>query len=688
MSFVSPLLLIGLAAAGVPLLVHLIGRDRAPRHPFAAMDFVLRCNRQLARRQRLRQLLLLITRMILAAGIAVMMAKPFVETESDLPALGTKPQSAVLILDDTVSMSREEGGRTLFEAARARARKIVKLLGATADMAVLSVSQPEGPLPILTRDTRKVRRAMDAMSLGHRHATVSAALIRATRILPDTSLRERSIFLISDMAAHGFPAKPAPLPAGIHLHLVDVAGKSVQNRAVVKLAALPSAAPGPRAARIVARVCNYGDASHTARVTLHIDGKHAALGQVKLQPWRCEDKSFQHTFSRGGMHRAAVSLEPDSMPADDRRHLRLEVESPIRVLLVNGSPSPVRYRDELFYLETALNTADRGAQVIHTSQITAGELEKMQFDGFDVVVLCNVGVVPQKRAAGLAAFVRKGGGLLVAVGDKVEAARLNLTLAGLLPQDLRGAVSAGTPGGGGPALSIGRVATDHPIVNAIWSDKTGGGLRSARFTRVFLLRPAARTDRKVLLWYDDGSPALVEAGRGEGRVLLFTSTLDRDWNDLAIRPGYLPLVQQIVRYLSRSPQETSRRSIVVGTPAPIRLPRGTQQVRLVGPSSRERHWSTAQLAGRSTLEVPVREPGFYELSVAGAAGVLRPLERDSFAANLDARESDPRKRNSAQVTPTRQKARALAVQRVELWHALGAMLLLLLLIESFLVRRG
>ncbi len=686
MSFLSPLLLVGLLGAGVPLLVHLIGRDRAKRHPFAAMDFVLRCNRRLARRLRLRQLLLLITRMVLAAGVAVMMAKPFVETESDLPALGGGPQSAVLVLDDTVSMSRREGGRTLVEAARQRADKIVTLLGAQADVAVLSVARPAGPLPALTRDTRKVRRAIDALRVDQRHARVSAALIRAGRILADSPLKARHVFLISDMAAHGFSAGAIQLPPGVQLHLVDVASSRPKNRAVVKLSALPSAAPGPRAARIVARICNHGGTGHTARVTLEIDGKHAAVGQVTLAPWSCEDKSFQHTFSRGGMHRAAVSLEPDAMPADDRRFLRLEVESPVRVLLVNGSPSPVRYRDELFYLDTALNTADRGAQVILTSQITAGELEKMAFDGFDVVALCNVRAVPQQRAAELSAFVRKGGGLLVSVGDRVDAARLNRTLAGLLPQELRSAVSAGTRGG--PALSIGRVAADHPIVSAIWSDKTGGGLRSARFRRVFLLRPAARTDRKVLLWYDDGSPALLEAQRGEGRVLLLTSTLDRDWNDLAIRPGYLPLMQQMVRYLSRSTPDSSRRSVVVGTAARIRLPTGARQVRLVGPSARERSWSTADLAGKTALEVPVREPGFHKLSVAGVDGVLRPMSRESFAANLDARESNPRKRSAAKLTPARARDRVLAVQRVELWHAIGVVLLLLLLLESFLIRRG
>ena len=688
MSFLSPLLLIGVLGAAVPLLVHLIGRDRAPRRRFAAMDFVLRSNRRVARRLRLRQLLLLATRMALAAGIAVIMAKPFWETESDLPALGGMPQSAVLVIDDTISMSRLAGDQTLFSRARQRALELVTLLGVQADLAVISVSRPAGPLATLTRDSRTVRRMISTMKVSQRHATVSAALIQASRTLADSSLARRHVFLISDMAAHGIPATPPSLPAGVQLHRVDVAGAGApHNRAVAELTAQPSSAPGPRAARIVARICNHGSALHLARVTLHIDGRYAARGQIRLKPKGCANKTFEHTFSRGGMHRATVSLDPDSMTADDQRHLRVEVESPVRVLLINGSPSTVRYRDELVYLETALNTADRGAQVIHTTQAAAGELEKMQFDGFDVVLLCNVGMVSKKRAADLLDFVRKGGGLLVAPGDNLEPARLNRSLGPLLPQPLRGTVSAGTPGSGTPALSIGRVDSSHPIVRAIWSDRTGGGLRSARFRRVLLLRPAARTSRRVVIWYDDGSPALVEARRGQGHVLLYTSTLDRDWNDLPIRPGYLPLMQQMVRYLSRSPLEASRQPMEVGTPAVVRLPRGTRRVRLAGPADSERHWTSSQLAGKSSLEIPVERPGFYELSVAGADGVLTPVERLGFAANLNPRESDPRKRKLAPAPPAGQQ-RTLALQRIELWHALGVLLLLLLLAESFLVRRG
>lgn len=687
MSFVSPLLLLGLLGAALPLLVHLIGRDRAPRKRFAALDFVLRSNRRMARRLRLRQLLLLITRMALCAGIAVVLSKPFVETRSDLPAVNAGQQAAVLVLDDTASMSRQgASGTSLFALAQQRAEQVAGLLGARADLAVLSVTRPGGPLTSLTRDNRAALRAIAGLKVSARHATVSASLLAAGRVLSESRQQERRVFLFTDMAAHGFADTPAALPAGVRLHLVDVAPGAPHNRAVVRLEASASSAPGPRATRLSARVCNYNAAEHSARLALHINGKQSARGLLKLKPWECKEKLFQHTFGRGGVHRAMVSLAADSMPLDDGRYLRVEVESPLRVLLVNGAPSPVRHRDELFYLETALATADRGRQVLRTTQVTADELEQTPLDGFDVVALCNVGRVSAARAKALDTFVRKGRGLLVAPGNEVNPGRINRTLGPLLPQLLRGAVSAAPPGSGRPALSIGRVATGHPVIRALMSGRAGGGLRKARFTRIFLLHPATRANRRVVMWYDDGSPALVETRRGEGRVLLFTSPLDRDWNDLPIRPGYLPLVQQAVRYLSQSPLAASRRSVEVGVPGELRLPAGTRQVRVAGPGP-QRQWSGAELTGKTKLSVPVERPGFYKVSVAGTNGVLRQLERESFAANINPLESDPRKRQQP-ATRASDGRGALALQRVELWHLLAALVLLLLVMESFLVRRA
>ena len=160
MSFVSPLMLVGLLGAAVPLVIHLIGRRRAPRRPFAAIAFVLRSNRRIARRLQLRQLLVLALRMALVAGLAVMLARPFFEIRSDLPAISSSPQSAVLLIDDTLSMGY--GGGELFANARRKALDLVDMLsgGGASDLAVLAVSDPRGPISSLTRDVRQVRAAI------------------------------------------------------------------------------------------------------------------------------------------------------------------------------------------------------------------------------------------------------------------------------------------------------------------------------------------------------------------------------------------------------------------------------------------------------------------------------------------------------------------------------------------------
>lgn len=688
MNFVSPLMLIGVLAAAVPLAVHLVGRRRAPRRPFAALDYVLRSNKRLARNLRLHQLLLLALRMLLTAGLAVMLARPFVEVPSDLPAVSSRAQSAVLILDDTLSMSH--GDPDLFRQARRKALDLVDMLGFASDVAVLRVSDPSGPMAELSRDSRQVKTAIGRLEVTARHATVDRALLKAANILAKSTEQERGIFVISDLAAHGWPSRLSTLlPKGVHLHRVEVRPTIEPiNGAVVSLRAGASTAPGVRATRITARVCNHAATARRLQLTLKMEERQAARGYLKLGAWACGDKSFEHTFARGGMHGAEVSLEPDLLPGDDQRFLLLEVESTLRVLLVNGAPSPVRHLDELFYLDTALSTAGKSGQPMSISQIMAADLTREGLESHDVVVLANVRALSPQVCAALSTFIKKGGGMLISLGDQVDAAVLNHALAGLLPQELRGVVSAGSPGEKGASLRLGRLDTMHPVVRSVWTEQTGGGLRSARFRRVYRLRPATRQERRVLAWYDDGSPALLEARRGEGRVMMLTSTLDRDWNDLPIRPGFAPLVQQAIRYLGRTNFGQPRRSVEVGKQVTVSAPAGATQLRMVGPGARERGWTAEQLASGGGVKVQVERPGFHRLSFTSGDGIIHPLARESFAANVNPLESDLRTREQAGGQEGPQAPRQLATRKVELWHGLGALLLVILLLEAVLIRRA
>jgi hypothetical protein len=110
-------------------------------------------------------------------------------------------------------------------------------------------------------------------------------------------------------------------------------------------------------------------------------------------------------------------------------------------------------------------------------------------------------------------------------------------------------------------------------------------------------------------------------------------------------------------------------------------------MQMLGPNGLERHWSVKELMQKTSVEIPVYSPGFYRLSAAGADGILHPLERDSFVANVNNQESDPRKASLYSRSQLKPTMAARAKRRVELWHDFGGIILLFVLLEAFLIRR-
>src|SRR6202011_6218004 len=129
LAFAHPLYLWGLLATALPILVHLFNQRRPRPLAFGAIDFVLRSQRQKARRLRLRQILLLALRCLLVAGIAVALARPSLKPRGVEAAQTSGPQATALVLDASLSMRYRVGTRTLFEKARAEALSALERLG-------------------------------------------------------------------------------------------------------------------------------------------------------------------------------------------------------------------------------------------------------------------------------------------------------------------------------------------------------------------------------------------------------------------------------------------------------------------------------------------------------------------------------------------------------------------------------
>ncbi len=717
MNFLAPLFLLGLGAIAVPVVIHLIGRRKAERRPFAAFDFLLGVKKEVARKAKLRQWLLLLARALAVAAVALTLARPFRRVSADGVSVEAGPQAAVIVLDNGFSMGYRRGGETLLTKARRRARELVQQLGHEAEVALVLGAEavpgePAAPIDQLTRDQLRVTDAIDAAALTTRRGDLTSALRRAAAILDRAPNEARRVYLLSDGTAASLRVGERPWPDGPsapELHVIDVSGGAqLPNVALVGARVRPEPRLGARGVEITADIANFGDARVASLpVTLWVEGNAVARGLAEVDAHGRGVKKFAYTFPSGGVFDAMLEIGPDALAIDNKRYLRVEVRKDLKVLLVDGDPRPAQHEDELFYLETALRPGDRADSALAVATTAAPDLGRRRLADHDVVFLANVPALPATQAAELGAFVQRGGGLFIAMGDKVDEAAYAATMAGLLPQELRSARSTGPVGGSGSGSGSGGGASPdddsraerilhfdarHPVFSVF--PPRAPELRAARFHRFFLLAPQPDDDeRRVLAQLTSGAPLLVEGKLGAGRILLYTSTLDRDWNDLPIHPGFLPLVQQSARYLARAPLREPEPPGVVGRVRELELVEGDQRLEIARPSGKKIAVDASRLTGRRYAFAGAVEPGIYRVAVAGQSGALRARPTLSFAVNVDPAESDLAKLAAGDAALPRVAGVGAAAgevpkRRQPWWHWMAAGLLGLLCLEAFLSRRG
>ncbi len=712
MGFLAPLMLAGILAIIVPIAIHLIGRRRARIVKFAALDFLMQTKRKTARRLRIRERLLLLTRALVCLAIAIALAKPFTSCERKGPMVTRGPQAAVLVIDDSFASGYLVDGKPWLRRAADEARRILVQLGPLAEVAIVRASEVADHPSELTRDHLRLRDQLMAMTPSSRPADTTRALTRAGQLLASSSHLRKTVFLISLLASTGFRQDEPPWGKnGPTLAVIDIRPSKMANVAVTSLRVEADPGAGSRGVAFDAEVGNFSEAATKTELQLAIGDRIVARGSIELGPGEKKLKRFLAALPPGTRATdASVSVAHDALPVDDRRYVSASLRDEVRVLLVNGDPRTVRHDDELFYVEAALRPGDREDSGTSVRVITADDLAgiekkanakgatpRIDINEFDVVVLANVAALPSERVAVLAQWVQAGGGILIAPGDRVDPAAYDKTMLPVMPQSLRDPID--TTFGAAPderasrALHLVKWEADHPIF-AMFSKDHPEVISDARFYKVALLGPTTQTaDRKVLARFTNGAAALVEASIGAGRTLLFTSTLDRDWNDLPIQQGFLPFIQQAVRHLARKHTVGSTgpdADHLVGSS--VALPTGDfKKLEVRGPEGLGAVFEGDRILGRSSVRFGRTErPGVYRVVGTDQTGATRDREELAFVVNLD-----PKGSNLTQAPPEALPASGTGGgsqptdtrRRVELWHALAALVLLLLLAEGVLVQR-
>lgn len=690
LTFLNSAILFGLAAITIPILIHLFTRQKTKTIYFSSLRFLKELQKQKIRRLKIRQILLLILRTLLILILIFAFARPTLKSSGSSSLESGAQLTAVLILDNTMSMGREFEGHRLVDAAKKRALEVVKLIRPGDEVYLLYPQDPpafahEGPRYSL----ENMRGLIQETELSHEKTDFSAAIALANEIMAKSANINKEVYLICDMQKAGLVftenSNGANLLADdIVLFVLPVKISREENLGVVEVVFENQILEKGKVAEIKTRVKNYGNDPATNKlVHLFVNGKRVGQNVINLEPQAAANVVFRFVPDQIGFQSGFVLLEDDDLIEDNRRYFTFNIPEEISVLLVGNRKVDTRY------LKLALRPQKEVTSYIKIKEILSGEFAEHSLDDYEVVITSNAAKFANAETFKLQKFVAQGGGLMIFLGADVDLRNYNDGLHKRLnlPLLTQSSVNLSSE----QFLSLGKIDFSHPIFQGVFEEEK---LVESPHIR-FALNISSKQPLDKIIEYNNGAPFLFESKLREGRILYVTTSISQDWSDLIFRGLFVPLVNRSVSYLAGTASiETNE--IIVGNEfvySSKKLTSGSD-LSIEKPDNVQIKIKPAVAKGNYLIRFSgTDQPGIYTLS-------RKNETLAKWAVNADAEESDSETFSSEELAEALNVAQVHEIQPSgdiseklketrfgrEFWKVLIAVALIILLLEMLLFR--
>lgn len=696
MSFLSPAVLGGLAAVGVPVVIHLLNKFRVRTTDWGAMRFLNDIVQQNQKRIKMDDLILLILRCVLVALAVFAFARPVLKGFG----IGGDNQGAVaaaILLDNSASMSQTGGAANRFDLAKAQIRGWLGKQDPQSQVALYLVSTRTTPLigkP--ASDFGLFRKSLDDASISDDGSDLLQGLRLAAESLKSITGRPKEIRIYTDGQASAVRnrdelKKLAQENPDIVIRTIVVGGKCEDNLGLVTLRPDGRIVSVGQPSRFRVEVLNSGtEAVRGFKVDLTLDDNSPAGSATipMIGAGETQGITIPVSFTAAGPHRITAKIPVDAFAADNQRTAAVDVISRMDVVIAGAEASD----QGGFFLSKALVPVapDQSAryylapQMVRTADLTAS-LSQPASERPTAVFLCDPGPIPPAVATALDAYVKQGGNLAVFPGERsdVTAWNADAIFSKLLPATLS---PAAEPNPDQAPKSWQNNAFTHSITT-FWNDPANGSLGTVKFTRFCPMKLKTAGSPEVIAAFSDGAPSVAEWKVGAGSVVLFNASLSQTWTNLPLHPSFVPLVQRLMGFFNRgnetrlnlAPGQTFRK------PMPENLRGKDFSIKRPGADA-------ARTAGQVT-EDGIRYSGTDRVGAYQITTGTDPVA--IFAVQMDPAESDLRSADAAAFEDLTNIPRTSAaggdarlVVLKEFWPALMWGLLAIFVVEAALAHRN
>lgn len=568
-----------LAAAGIPLALHLLHRRRQQEVHWAAMELLLHAIQQNSRTLRIEGWLLLLLRTLALILFALALARPlWVGNTNGSSVVAQPPRLWVIVLDASYSMGYTPGRQSLFQQAQAAAVETVSQAAANDAFLLVQLSEPSQSLisqPAF--DSQRVISEIQRLKCSDGSGDLNSCLEVLRHTIDDadqvvSSDNHVHIVFFTDMGRDAWEAATRePLKRELqalsnryHVQLESFAVESPQNLAITALEADSSMVWKDKPLRCSATIHNYSTSAATRLpIQFQSDGSTLQTEFVDCPPGQSRSVTVELQAGNRSVWSLSAAIPDDRLQVDNRRDLVVAVKPKIRVITVEDVPGASRLVNLSLAPGASEAKGTSAGRAVTVETWSSFDLQSKPLTDVSAVILTDIADVSATSITKLKNFVMAGGSLLVLAGPRTQAAAWNQAdpsmrqLVGLRLSE--------------PSLvgdwHIDSLNYSSPIARP-FANYLDSGLLTTPVFRYWKVAPSDDHANDVSTNYssefvtdlalEGGDPLLIRRAVGDGWIAVMLSAPQSgskatdeamNWNAMATWPSFVPIMQKTIETL-------------------------------------------------------------------------------------------------------------------------------------------
>ena len=521
MQFVYPAFLFALAALAIPIILHLFYFRRFKKVYFTNVRFLKEVKEETSARSKLRNLLVLLMRLLAILFLVLAFAQPFIPQDVEVKR-GKKGVS--IFVDNSFSMSALSQDVPLLDKAKQRAREIVEAYEVDDEFQIITNDFEGRHQRVVSQED--ALSLIDEIEVSPSVKTLSRVIARQDQALNTGKSKNKVIYQISDFQKNisDFEGKP---DTSLEVNLLPL--QAVQERNISIDSAwfeVPVQTINQTSALIV-KVRNLSEeAAENIRLSIRYEGQTRPVGTLNVPARASVLDTVNLTILRTGWHEAELNITDYPVQFDDKYFFTFNVAEEINVLVINENNAN-RY----------LNAAFEGISYFKLNNVQSQNLDYSSFPDYELIVVNGLSSVSSGLAFELNQYAVNGGNLLVFPGRNSNIASYNQFLNSFPANELQNFE--------GIRREAGRINTAEFVFNDVF-ENVSANLKLPVTEGNFKLTRYSNRGEEPLISYRDGTSFLSKYRAAQGHLYLCAAPLDDEFNDL-VRNGeiFIPMLYKM-----------------------------------------------------------------------------------------------------------------------------------------------